>query len=322
VYNEGQNGYPMAMIKLIVSMLDGVVADDQQPDAQSAEDAMYLSTTALSTALSHQHWDLYRSHARLKRRSDTNLSLSTRRKELLATRVVEEVRAVLALRYPEVPFCVHLLETEETVETTVRVGWFDGPRFQAVDNALWTCRQHYKGEVVILAERSYSRQFLEAVGRAYCSCCGLSVPQILDSEILPGSSSFEILSVGSIRIDLELARWCERIDASDLTSLAFRKDEQGRILQSLIVLKKDYSARMFPHLAVIGRQGYAKLSGPNVYFDLYDVVRRCGAHRVQVVHMAGRGYWFRSVNDACNTLQHLGTTGTVRLLFSEGQWHY
>jgi len=184
------------------------------------------------------------------------------------------------------------------------IDWEDGlPAVQVID-ALWPLEQHYQGSIAFRAERRYSRSFLERVAAAYCRCCSLPVPRVLEH----GRPRLVPTRLGTRRVDREISGWCERVAEGALSSLAFRRDEQGHVWQSRLVLKKDYSAGMYAHLAVIGRPGYVRISGPHVWFDIYDV-ERAGPHRVTVVEGSGSRYLFTSVKDASGRAAATGNDG-------------
>lgn len=84
-------------------------------------------------------------------------------------------------------------------------------------------------------------------------------------------------------------------------------DEEGNTL----ALQKDFSSGLYHQYAIVGRKGYAKMSGPFVWWDICKVVLRQGKHRVWVkaFYVPERRY-FESPDEAMEKLRQITETSS------------
>ncbi len=197
----------------------------------------------------------------------------------------------------------------------VVIQWMDGPAETGIRDLLsGLCH----GSIISLRlERRYSLAFLSRVVTAYCTAAQVAPPAIHDRG--QGAYIHPLIDTALYRA---LRGEVMALDAAALADLVYVRGQDGTIRRSVLQLKKDYSAGIAPAYAVIGRQGYAKMSGPHEWFDIYPVAQRVGKHRVKIAEGTGYGYGFRSVAQATAALRQLAATGKIAILYTDGQWHY
>ena len=232
----------------------------------------------------------------------------------LVTEIKQQVLDVLKYRYPQTYKHFRLKCRRWSTGGSIDVLWTDGSAEHEVSNHLAS----FKDATIIsvLTERSYSYHFLHTVTLRYCEARGCAIPTVEGSD-----KAYIKHDTPDITIKWDIYKHAAQIDARDLEDIAFVKDENTVRMTSL-TLKQDYGKGLHKDYAIIGRQGYALRSGPNVWFDIYEVAKRHGSQKVKIVPGTGHGYYFTSVEIATAALKQLVDTGHIQLLFTNGTWHY
>jgi hypothetical protein len=238
------------------------------------------------------------------------------RQPSLAAEIKQKVLALLKQQYPETFKQFKLKCQSYSTGGAVDIIWIDGPSWEKVRQIL----APLAGQTIIHlnAERRYTEHFLQHIATRYSQAKGEEAPAIQVSD--EGYASI------AISVDNATSRAIHGcaigLDVADLDDLAFKLESDGSIQRTSLILKQDYSEGDFAEYALIGRQGYAKMSGPNVWFDIFTVVKRLGPHRVKVIPGTGRGYRFDEPAEGRAAIRQLATTGKIEILCDERGWHF
>jgi hypothetical protein len=238
------------------------------------------------------------------------------RQPSLAAEIKQQVLVLLKQQYPETFKQFRLKCQSYSTGGSVDIIWVDGPSWEKVRQVL----AHLASQTIIHlnAERRYTEHFLQHIATRYSQAQGGEIPTIQVS-----SEGYASVSISVDNATSRAIYGCANgLDVADLDDLAFRLESDGSLQRTSLILKQDYSEGDFAEYALIGRQGYAKMSGPNVWFDIFRVVKRLGPHRVKVVPQTGLGYRFDELTEGRAAIRQLATTGKIQILCDERGWHF